>query len=78
MASSSGVPLALKVFFFSLLAGVGGGYGAFKLGVFLALKYWEGEHAQAIAMAIGAASTLVVGVCSAVTAGVLAGRVTRA
>ncbi|MBS1148660.1 MAG: hypothetical protein H6Q89_358 [Myxococcaceae bacterium] len=77
MSSSSSFPLALKVFFFSLVAGVGGGYGAFKLAVFLVLKYWKGENVEPISLLIGLIAALVLGVCSAVTAGVLAGRVTR-
>jgi hypothetical protein len=78
MATSSSFPLALKVFFLSLFAGVGGGYGAFKLGVFLVMKYWKGDNLDTIAVLAGMAAALIVGVCSAVTAGVLAGRVTRA
>ena len=77
MATSSGVPLALKVFFFSLLAGAGGGYGAFKVGLFIALKFCKGEYAEPMAFAIAVAAGAVVGICSAITAGVLVGRATR-
>ncbi len=77
MASSSSFPLALKVFFLSLVSGAGGGYGAFKLAAFLTLRYWKGESPEVYAMMFGAAAALIVGVCSAITAGVLAGRATR-
>lgn len=69
--------LAFKIFICSLLAGVGGGYGAFKLGTFIALKYLKGEYAEAMAMAIGCLAALLIGGCSAITAGVLAGRAAR-
>lgn len=77
MATSSSFPLALKIFCFSLFAGVGGGYGGFKLAVFLVLKYWKGDNLETISVLCGMAAGLVIGVCSAVTAGVLAGRATR-
>ena len=77
MALRSSVPVALKVFFFSLLAGVGGGYGAYKLAVFIALRFLKGEYAEMMAVLIGLVAALAIGICSAITAGVLAGRATR-
>jgi hypothetical protein len=76
MATSS-FPLALKVFLVSLIAGVGGGYGAFKLAVFLVLKYWKGGDVEIVSILTGVLAALAFGVCCAVTAGVLAGRATR-
>ena len=69
--------LAFKIFVCSLVARVAGGYGAFRLGVFLALKFVHGEHAELMATAIGMLAGAAVGICSAITAGVLAGRATR-
>ena len=77
MTRPSSLPVAFKVFVCSLLVGVGGGYGAFKLGVFIALKFLKGEYAEPMALAIGLVSALVIGVCSAITAGVLVGRTVR-
>ena len=67
----------MKIFVWSLLAGAGGGYLGFRLAVFIALKFLKGEHAQPIAVAIGFASALMIGVCSAITAGVLTGRAAK-
>ena len=78
MGTSSGVPLALKVFFFSLISGVGSGYGAFRLCVYLVLKYWKGDNVDTLSLLFGMAAALLVGVSSAVTAGVLAGRASKA
>lgn len=77
MATSSGIPLALKVFFFSLLTGAGGGYAAFKIAVYLTLKYWRGDNPDSISFLMGLAAALVFGTCSAITGGVLAGRATK-
>ena len=77
MGSPSGFPLALKIFFFSLVTGVGGGYGGYRLGFILALRFWRGENPEAMAVFFGMLAALVVGVCSAITGGVLAGRVTK-
>ena len=74
MSSSRGFPLALKVFACSLIAGVAGGYGAYRLAFFLAQKFLSGEYAEVLAVVIAMGSALAVGVASAVTAGVLAGR----
>jgi hypothetical protein len=69
--------LALKIFLCSLLAGAGGGYLGFRFAVWVALKFLKGENAQPIAVLIGFAAALAVGVCSAITAGVLAGRAAK-
>lgn len=71
------MPTALKVFFFSLLFGVGGAYLAFRVAFFIALKFIEGEHAEIYASAIALIAGGLVGVCSAITAGVMAGRATK-
>ncbi|MFT3838216.1 MAG: hypothetical protein QM723_14635 [Myxococcaceae bacterium] len=71
------MPTALKVFFFSLLFGVGGFYVSFRVAVFIALKMIEGEHAELYAHAIGLLAGALVGICSAITAGVMAGRATK-
>ena len=70
--------MALRVFFYSLLAGGVGGYGAFRIAMFLALKFLRGEYAEIMAGAIAILSALLVGVASAVTAGVLAGKAANA
>ena len=77
MSTSSSLPMALKVFCFSLLAGVGGGYGAFRLAVFLVVRYWKGDNIEVVSMLLGMAAALILGESCAVTAGVLAGRATR-
>ncbi len=69
---------ALKIFLLSLISGAGGGYLAFRVAFFLALRFWKGDNAELIAMAAAVLSALVVGCASAVTAGVLAGKATRA
>jgi hypothetical protein len=74
MSNSRGVPLALRVFACSLIAGLAGGYGAYRLGFYLAQKFLRGEYAEVLAVLIAIGSALAVGVASAVTAGVLAGR----
>jgi hypothetical protein len=71
------MPLALRVFFFSLLAGVGGGYVAFKVAFFIAMKFARGDYREAVAMVIALVAALLIGGCSAITAGVLAGRRNR-
>jgi hypothetical protein len=71
------MPTALKVFFLSLFFGLGGGYLAFRVAVFIALKVIEGEHAEIYAQAIGLLAGAMVGICSAITAGVMAGRATK-
>jgi hypothetical protein len=68
------MPGALKIFMLSLLAGAGGGYVAFRVAFYVALRFLTGEYREALAIAIAALSALLVGTASAVTAGVLAGR----
>ena len=70
------MPTALKVFLMSLVCGLGGGYLAFRVAVFIALKLIDGEHAEIYAQMIGLLAGAMVGVCSAITAGVMAGRTT--
>ena len=74
MATSRSVPVALRVFFSSLLVGLAGGYGAFRLAFWLGLKFLRGEYAEIFAMMIAVLAALAVGVSAAVTAGVLAGK----
>jgi hypothetical protein len=74
MATSRGVPVALRVFCSSLFVGLVGGYGAFRVAFWLGLKFLRGEYAEALAMALAVLAALSVGVASAVTAGVLAGK----
>ncbi len=73
----SGMPVALKVFLLSLLFGLGGGYLAFRIAFFIALKLIDGEHAIIYANMIALLAGALVGVCSAITAGVMAGRATK-
>ena len=69
------MPVALKIFVLSLVSGAFGGYAAFRVGWYLAMRFVSGEYREAIAMAVGVLSALLIGTASAVTAGVLAGRV---
>jgi len=71
------MPTALKVFFWSLICGLLGGFAAFKLALFIALKVIEGEHAEIFAHLIALLAAALVGICSAITAGVMAGRATK-
>lgn len=71
------MPLAIKIFFLSLVSGVAGGYGAFRLALFIAAKFFDGELAEIYVAMIAVAAALLVGMASAVTAGVLAGRSTQ-
>ena len=68
------MPLAIKIFFLSLVSGVAGGYGAFRLALYVAAKFFDGEMAEIYVAMIAVGSALVVGMASAVTAGVLAGK----
>ncbi len=68
------LPDGLKVFLLSLLAAAFGGYTAFRLAFWLAMKLISGEHKEALALAVAVLSSLLVGVASAVTAGVLSGK----
>jgi hypothetical protein len=65
------MPIGLKIFLWSLLAGVGGGWAALRVGFWVADRFWRGEP-----LAVGGAvlASLAVGVASAVTAGVLIGK----
>jgi hypothetical protein len=69
-----GLPVALKIFFLSLLCGVGGGYVGFRIAFWLALKFLQGEYAEFMAMLIAMLGALLVGGSAAITAGVMAGR----
>lgn len=71
------MPVALKVFLLSLVCGGGGGYLAFRVVFYLALRFVGGEYREAIAIAVAALAALLIGTASAVTAGVLAGRATK-
>ena len=68
------MPVALRIFLLSLICGGTGGYAAFRIAFFLAMRFGRGEYREVIAMAIAVLSALLVGTASAVTAGVLAGR----
>lgn len=68
------MPVGLRIFLLSLASGAGGGYIAFRVGFWVAMKFVSGEYGEAIALAIAALAALLVGIASAVTAGVLAGR----
>jgi len=76
MATSAGVPLAMKVFFLSLITGVGTAYGAFHVAMWAVMKYWEGQP-EPVAVIVAVLASVVVGISSAITAGVLVGRATR-
>ena len=72
------MPLALKIFLLSLGSGVAGGYGGFRLGFWLALKFLrDDEMKEPLAVMIAIASCVAVGVASAVTTGVIAGKATK-
>jgi uncharacterized membrane protein YraQ (UPF0718 family) len=68
------LPIALKIFLWSLVWGLAGGYLAFRVAVFIALRFIEGEHREVMANLIGLLVGWLLGICSAVTAGVMAGR----
>ncbi len=70
-------PLALKIFFLSLVTGLGGGYVAFRVAVFIALRVIEGEQRELLAHLIGLLAGWLFGICAAITAGVMAGRATK-
>jgi hypothetical protein len=67
-------PVALRIFFSSLVVGLASGYSAFRVAMWLALKFLTGEYAEVLAVVISIGSGLAVGVAAAVTAGVLAGK----
>ena len=68
------MPVALRIFLLSLVCGAAGGYVAFRFAFWVALKFVSGEYGEAIALGVAALSALLVGIASAVTAGVLAGK----
>jgi len=68
------MPAALKIFILSLFAGALGGYAAFRLAFYVAWKLISGEYREMLALGIAVLAALLVGVASAVTAGVLAGK----
>jgi hypothetical protein len=68
------MPSALKIFLLSLLAFGAGGYVAFRVAFFIALKLISGEYREPLALGVAALAALLIGTASAVTAGVLAGR----
>lgn len=68
------MPNALKIFLWSLLAGVGGGYLGARL------SFWVVEHyfpREPMAAALALVATGGIGVASAVTAGVIMGKQQR-
>jgi hypothetical protein len=67
-------PVALKIFFFSLLCGVGGGYLGFRIAYWLALRFLSGDYAEFLAILIAMLGALLVGGSAAITGGVMAGR----
>lgn len=69
---------AFKIFLLSLVSGVGGGYVAFRVTFFLVLKFWKGDNVDAMAVIFSVLAALAVGCASAVTAGVIAGKATKA
>ncbi|HEX4622722.1 MAG TPA: hypothetical protein VH208_14255 [Myxococcaceae bacterium] len=68
------LPVALKIFFFSLVCGVGGGYVGFRVAYWLALRFLRGDYAELLAILIAALGALLVGASAAITGGVMAGR----
>lgn len=71
------MPTALKVFIASLLTGLGVGVFTYKLAFFIALKFLSGPNAEAFAVLIAVASGVVIGITSAITAGVMIGKKTE-
>lgn len=69
---------AFKIFLLSVVSGAGGGYVAFRVAFFLTMRFWRGENVEAIAVIAAVLSALVFGCASAVTAGVVAGKASRA
>lgn len=68
------MPAALKIFLLSLLSFAAGGYVAFRVAFYIALKLISGEYREPLAMLVAVLAALLIGTASAVTAGVLAGR----
>jgi hypothetical protein len=75
MSTSREIPSAIKVFGCALLAGVGGCVGAFKLAMAVLPRFLPGDPTIVAALSVLASSAI--GVASAVTAGVIAGRAAR-
>ncbi len=68
------MPNALKIFLWSLFAGLGGGFVALRVAGWIAERWFPREP---LAMAIALICTAGIGVASAVTAGVLMGKKQR-
>ena len=68
------MPNALKIFIWSLFAGLSGGFVALRLGAWIAERWFPREP---LAMAVALILTAGIGVASAVTAGVLMGKKAR-
>jgi hypothetical protein len=68
-----GLPMAMKVFFWSLLAGVGAAYGVFRLVLIVIDRYFQRVDPIVGAM-LAVLLSLSVGMASAVTAGVVIGK----
>lgn len=69
------MPLALKIFLLSLTTGLGGGYVGFRVGFYLALRFLpESEMKEIYSGLIAVIAAAAMGVASAVTTGVLAGK----
>ena len=69
-----GIPVALKIFFFSLVCGVGGGWVGFRVAYWLAMRFISGEYAEVVAILVAALGALLVGGSAAITGGIMAGR----
>jgi hypothetical protein len=65
------MPTALKIFLWSLFAGIGGGYLGMRLCFWIAERWFPREP---FAMGLAMLFTGAIGVASAVTAGVLMGK----
>ena len=68
------MPTALKIFLWSLFAGIGGGYLGMRLCFWIAERWFPREP---FAMGLAMLFTGAIGVASAVTAGVLMGKKTK-
>lgn len=69
------MPLALKIFLLSLTTGLGGGYVGLRIGFWLALRYLPPDDMRELyAGMIAIVACASVGVATAVTTGVIAGK----
>lgn len=68
------MPTALKIFIWSFIAGLSGGFVALRVGAWIAERWFPREP---MAMAVALICTAGIGVASAVTAGVLMGKKQR-